>query len=78
MHIHSAERAPPFEPVPGSERELPAELVLLAMGFLGPEQALLDQLGVETDARGNVKAVRPYATSVEGVFAAGDARRGSR
>ena len=46
------------------------------MGFLHPEQGLLDQLGVEKDARGNVKAVKPYTTSVDGVFAAGDARRG--
>ena len=46
------------------------------MGFLGPEQELLDQLGVERDPRGNVKAVKPYTTSVDGVFAAGDARRG--
>ncbi|HTD57790.1 MAG TPA: FAD-dependent oxidoreductase, partial [Solirubrobacteraceae bacterium] len=70
------ESAPPFAPVGGTERELPAQLVLLAMGFLHPEQALLDQLGVEKDPRGNVKAVKPYTTSVEGVFAAGDARRG--
>ena len=62
--------------MPGSERELPAQLVLLAMGFLHPEQPLLDQLGVEKDPRGNVKAVAPYTTSVDGVFAAGDARRG--
>ena len=60
----------------GSERELPAQLVLLAMGFVGPEQGLLDGLGVEREARGNVKSVGPYATSVDGVFAAGDARRG--
>jgi glutamate synthase (NADPH/NADH) small chain len=46
------------------------------MGFLHPEQGLLDQLGVEKDRRGNVRAVTPYTTSVEGVFAAGDARRG--
>jgi glutamate synthase (NADPH/NADH) small chain len=76
LHIAQAEPAPPFSPLPGSERELPAQLVLLAMGFLHPEQPLLDQLGVEKDPRGNVKAVRPYTTSVEGVFAAGDARRG--
>jgi glutamate synthase (NADPH/NADH) small chain len=76
LNIAQAELAPPFAPVPGSERELPAQLVLLAMGFLHPEQPLLDQLGVEKDPRGNVKAVRPYTTSVEGVFAAGDARRG--
>jgi glutamate synthase (NADPH/NADH) small chain len=76
LHIAQAQPAPPFGPQPGTERELPAQLVLLAMGFLHPEQGLLDQLGVEKDPRGNVKAVRPYTTSVEGVFAAGDARRG--
>jgi glutamate synthase (NADPH/NADH) small chain len=76
LHIAHAEVAPPFSAVPGSERELPAQLVLLAMGFLHPEQPLLDQLGVEKDPRGNVKAVTPYTTSVDGVFAAGDARRG--
>ncbi len=76
LHVARAEPAPPFAPVEGTERELPAQLVLLAMGFLHPEQELLDQLGVEKDPRGNVKAVTPYTTSVEGVFAAGDARRG--
>jgi glutamate synthase (NADPH/NADH) small chain len=76
LHIAQADPAPPFAPIPGSERELPADLVLLAMGFLGPEQELLDQLGVERDQRSNVKATAPYTTSVEGVFAAGDARRG--
>jgi glutamate synthase (NADPH/NADH) small chain len=76
LHIAGAEPAPPFGAVPGTERELPAQLVLLAMGFLYPEQALLDQLGVEKDPRGNVKAVKPYTTSLPGVFAAGDARRG--
>jgi glutamate synthase (NADPH/NADH) small chain len=76
LHIAEAQPAPPFAPVPGSDRELPAQLVLLAMGFLHPEQTLLDQLGVEKDPRGNVKAVKPYTTSVDGVFAAGDARRG--
>ncbi|HUQ10328.1 MAG TPA: glutamate synthase subunit beta [Steroidobacteraceae bacterium] len=61
----------------GSEKEHKAELVLLAMGFLGPEQALLKDLKVETDPRSNVKAdYGKYATSVPGVFAAGDARRG--
>jgi glutamate synthase (NADPH/NADH) small chain len=67
--------APPFDPVPGTEETRPADLVLLAMGFLHPEPALLDALGVEKDARGNAKA-GAYATSVDGVFAAGDARRG--
>jgi glutamate synthase (NADPH/NADH) small chain len=76
LHIAQAEPAPPFAPVSGSDRELPAQLVLLAMGFLHPEQQLLDQLGVEKDPRGNVKALKPYTTSVDGVFAAGDARRG--
>ncbi len=76
LRVALAQPAPPFAPVEGTERELPAQLVLLAMGFLHPEQELLDQLGVEKDPRGNVKAVTPYTTSVEGVFAAGDARRG--
>ena len=76
LHIAQAQPEPPFAPVQGTERELPAQLVLLAMGFLGPERELLEQLGVELDARGNVKAVKPYATSVRGVFAAGDSRRG--
>jgi glutamate synthase (NADPH) small chain len=76
LHIAQAELAPPFAPVPGTERELPVQLVLLAMGFLGPEQALLEQLGVERDPRSNIATASPYTTSVEGVFAAGDARRG--
>lgn len=63
--------------VPGSEQVLPAQLVLLAMGFLGPEQPLLDALGVERDSRSNVKAdYDKYTTSIPGVFAAGDCRRG--
>ena len=76
MRIAEAGPEPPFAPLPGTDRELPAQLVLLAMGFLHPEQELIDQLGVEKDPRGNVKAVSPYTSSVEGVFAAGDARRG--
>jgi glutamate synthase (NADPH) small chain len=76
LTIAQAQPQPPFAPVPGTEQELPAELVLLAMGFLGPEQQLLEQLQVERDERSNVKAVEPYRTSVDGVFAAGDARRG--
>jgi glutamate synthase (NADPH/NADH) small chain len=66
--------------VPGSEFELPAELVLLAMGFLSPVQQVLDAFGVEKDARGNARAATDgdgcYATSVPRVFAAGDMRRG--
>ena len=76
LHVAQAEPAPPFGPLEGTERELKAQLVLLAMGFLHPEPALLDGLGVEKDPRGNVKTAAPYTSSVEGVFAAGDARRG--
>jgi glutamate synthase (NADPH/NADH) small chain len=63
--------------VPGSERAQRADIVLLAMGFLGPERGLLEGLGVEIDARGNARAEHGlFATSVPGVFAAGDCRRG--
>ncbi|HVN43127.1 MAG TPA: glutamate synthase small subunit [Steroidobacteraceae bacterium] len=63
--------------VPGSEQVHPAQLALLAMGFLGPEQPLLQELGVECDPRSNVKAeYGRYATNLRGVFAAGDCRRG--
>jgi glutamate synthase (NADPH) small chain len=63
--------------VPGTEQVRPAQLVLLAMGFLGPDQGLLDALRVERDARTNVKAdFEKYSTSIKGVFAAGDCRRG--
>jgi glutamate synthase (NADPH) small chain len=62
---------------PGTEKTIPAQLVLLAMGFLGPDQALLKDLALETDPRSNIKAeYGKYATSVKGVFAAGDCRRG--
>ena len=62
---------------PGTEQTRPAQLALIAMGFLGPEQPLLDEIGVERDARSNVKAEHgKYATSLPGVFAAGDCRRG--
>jgi glutamate synthase (NADPH/NADH) small chain len=63
--------------VPGTQKVLPAQLVLLALGFSGPENQLLDQLGVEKDPRSNAKAEHgKFATSVPGVFAAGDMRRG--
>jgi glutamate synthase (NADPH/NADH) small chain len=66
-----------FEPVPGTEREIPAQLVLLAMGFLGPEgPGVVDQLGVERDARTNIVRDASYMSSVPGVFVAGDAGRG--
>jgi glutamate synthase (NADPH/NADH) small chain len=76
LHYAQAEPKPPFKPVEGTEGEFKADLVLLAMGFLHPEQDLLDKLHVAKDARGNAKAITPYTTSVDGVFAAGDARRG--
>jgi glutamate synthase (NADPH/NADH) small chain len=65
------------QPIAGTEKVVPAQLVLLAMGFLGPEQPLLDALGLDRDARSNVKAAHEqYTTSIPGVFAAGDCRRG--
>jgi glutamate synthase (NADPH) small chain len=66
-----------FAPVPGTERELRADLVLLAMGFTGADRAgLLDDLGVDMDPRGNVARDAAYATSIPGVFVAGDMGRG--
>jgi glutamate synthase (NADPH/NADH) small chain len=66
-----------FDPVPGTERELPCDMILLAMGFTGAERpGLLTDLGVEFDQRGNVARDASYATSVPGVFAAGDMGRG--
>ncbi|TMH49616.1 MAG: glutamate synthase subunit beta, partial [Betaproteobacteria bacterium] len=66
--------------VPGSQFEMPADLVLLAMGFVSPLQSMLEEFGVQKDARGNVRAdtdgARAYVTSVPKVFAAGDVRRG--
>ncbi|HTX24789.1 MAG TPA: glutamate synthase small subunit [Steroidobacteraceae bacterium] len=74
---HNSEgRHVPVE-VPGSERTCPAQLVLLAMGFVGPEEPVLKELGVHRDRRGHVAAEHGrFATSVPGVFAAGDCRRG--
>ncbi|MBO4237133.1 MULTISPECIES: glutamate synthase subunit beta [Pseudonocardia] len=66
-----------FEPVEGTEKELPAQLVLLAMGFVGPEKgALLNDLEVDLDERGNVARDDRYMSSVDGVFVAGDIGRG--
>lgn len=66
-----------FHPVPGSVKEIPADLVLLAMGFTGPEQGLLvTELGLEFDGRGNVARDERFETSSPGVFVAGDAGRG--
>jgi glutamate synthase (NADPH/NADH) small chain len=67
----------PMKEVPGSEFELEADLILLALGFLGPvKNGMLDELGVQLDERGNVKSDKNKMTSVEGVFTAGDMTRG--
>jgi glutamate synthase (NADPH/NADH) small chain len=66
-----------FAEVPGSEHEIPADLVFLAMGFTGPEHGpLVEQFGVALDERGNIRRDEQYATNVPGVFVAGDAGRG--
>jgi NAD(P)H-dependent glutamate synthase small subunit len=68
---------PHLEEIPGSERQWPTDLVLLALGFTGPEATLAQRLGVQTDDRSNLQAAPgSYATSVPNVFAAGDCRRG--
>lgn len=76
QHLAQAEASPPFAPVPGSERELKADLVLLATGFVHPEaEGLVTDLGCELDGRGNIEAPI-YQSSEAGIFVAGDARRG--
>jgi glutamate synthase (NADPH/NADH) small chain len=66
-----------FNEIPGSEKQWPAQLVFLAMGFLGPDATIAERLGLELDGRGNFQAqYGHYATSADGVFAAGDCRRG--
>jgi len=77
--LHAVRVGPPpkFAPIPGSEFVIEADLVLIAMGFLGPVRSgMIEQLGVALDARGNVAADENYMTSVNAVFAAGDMRRG--
>jgi glutamate synthase (NADPH/NADH) small chain len=79
QHLHAIRVGPPpsFAPVAGSEFTIEADLVLLAMGFLGPvKNGMIEQLGVALDPRGNVAADANYMSSVPGVFAAGDMRRG--
>ena len=69
--------SPGFSEVPGSEREWKADLILLAIGYMGPEpEGVIAQLGVELDARSNVQTDENYMTSVPGIFSAGDMRRG--
>jgi glutamate synthase (NADPH) small chain len=77
--LHGVRVGPPpkFEPIPGTEFTMDADLVLLAMGFLGPvRNGMIEQLGVRLDPRGNVATDENYMSSVPGVFAAGDMRRG--
>jgi len=77
--LHAVRVGPPpgFDPIPGSEFTVDAGMVLLALGFTGPVRGgMIEQLGVELDARGNVQTGDNYATTVPGVFAAGDMRRG--
>jgi glutamate synthase (NADPH) small chain len=79
QQLHAVRVGPPprFEAIPGSEFTIDADLVLIAMGFLGPvRNGMLEQLGVELDHRGNVATDGNYMSSVAGVFAAGDMRRG--
>jgi glutamate synthase (NADPH/NADH) small chain len=77
--LHAVRVGPPpkFEPIPGTEFTLDVDLVLLAMGFLGPvKNGMIEQLGVNLDQRGNVATDENHMSSVPGVFAAGDMRRG--
>jgi glutamate synthase (NADPH/NADH) small chain len=77
--LHGIQVGPPpaFAPISGTDFVLDVELVLLAMGFTGPVRGgMIEQLGVKLDARGNVETGADYMSSVPGVFAAGDMRRG--
>ncbi len=77
LHAIRVGAPPKFEPIAGTEFTIDADLVLLAMGFTGPVRGgMLEQLGVALDSRGNVATNEDYMSSVEGVFAAGDMRRG--
>ncbi len=77
LHAVRVGPAPKFEPIPGTEFDLDVDLVLLAMGFTGPVRAgLVEDLGLELDPRGNVRTDEKYMSSVPGIFAAGDMRRG--
>jgi glutamate synthase (NADPH/NADH) small chain len=77
LHLIRVGPPPKFEAIAGSEFTLDVDLVLLAMGFLGPvKNGMIEQLGVKLDTRGNIATNADYMTSVDGVFAAGDMRRG--
>ena len=78
-HLHAVRvgPAPKFEPIAGTEFTMDADLVLIAMGFLGPvRNGMIEQFGVQLDNRGNVATDGNYMSSVPGIFAAGDMRRG--
>jgi glutamate synthase (NADPH/NADH) small chain len=77
--LHAVRVGPPpkFEPIAGTEFTMEADLILIAMGFLGPvRNGMIEQLGVQLDNRGNVATDQNYMSSIPGVFAAGDMRRG--
>jgi glutamate synthase (NADPH/NADH) small chain len=77
LHAVRVGPAPKFEAIAGTEFTMDADLVLIAMGFLGPvRNGMIEQLGVQLDNRGNVSTDQNYMSSVPGVFAAGDMRRG--
>jgi glutamate synthase (NADPH/NADH) small chain len=77
LHLVRVGPPPKFEAIPASEHILEVDLVLLAMGFLGPVRSgMIEQLGLALDNRGNVAANSDYMSSVDGIFAAGDMRRG--
>jgi glutamate synthase (NADPH/NADH) small chain len=77
LHAVRVGLAPKLEPIPGTEFTMEANLILIAMGFVGPvRNGMIDQLGVKLDSRGNVATDENYMSSVPGVFAAGDMRRG--
>ena len=79
QQLHAVRVGPPprFEAISGTEFSMEADLVLIAMGFVGPvRNGMIDQLGVKLDSRGNVATDQNYMSSVPGVFAAGDMRRG--
>jgi len=77
LHAVRVGQPPKFEPIAGTEFVIDADLVLIAMGFLGPvRKGMIEQLGVQLDNRGNVATDENYMSSVPGVFAAGDMRRG--
>jgi glutamate synthase (NADPH/NADH) small chain len=67
---------PKYKEVPGSEFEIPADIVILALGFLYPEKNIIEEFKIQTDARGNVQTDQNFRASVEGVFVAGDMHRG--